>query len=493
MPRIAIAGFQHETNTFSPLPTHLEHFEQADSWPGLTTGDDILSVFADINIPIGGFMKATKDWDLVPIIWASAEPGAPVSSSAFDTIAEKIVSGIANANSLDGVFLDLHGAMVTEDFEDGEGELLRRIRNVVGKDLPILVSLDFHANITPQLFELASAIVIFREYPHLDMAQTGARAADLLDMLIDRGKPFAKAFRQVPYLIPLSSQATQAAPIRFIYETIPTLINGSVCSADAACGFPPADIRDCGPSVLAYGTDQSATDAVADALLNRFLEIETQFEDNLVSATNAARMASSHKGSAPLVLADVQDNPGAGGSSDTTGLLRALVSAGCTKTAIGVFYDEAVALLATQTGVGTQINASLGGRHGDDRDPPYEAVFLVEAVSNGRFKCTGAMYRDCDVDLGPMTCLRIVDVNSDIRVIVSSKRFQCLDLAIFRHMGIEPTEQSVLGVKSTIHFMDDFHPIAEKIVLVEAKGSHPCRLGSVAYKSLRDDVRIVPA
>ena len=492
MPRVAIAGFQHETNTFSPLPTRLEHFEQADSWPGLTEGDEILRVFSNLNIPIGGFIKAAQGWDLKPIVWASAEPGAPVNTHAFDIIAAKIIAGITDETELDGVFLDLHGAMVTEDFEDGEGELLRRIREIVGDDLPIAVSLDFHANISKQCVDLASVIVIFREYPHLDMAQTGARAVGLLEKLIESGVPFEKRFHQVPYLIPLSSQATGAGPVKDIYDSIPPLIENPVESVDASCGFPAADIRDCGPSVLAYGTDRSAVDAAANSILQRFFDAEIRFVNNLVTPTEAARLAANHRGKRPLVLADVQDNPGAGGSSDTTGLLRALAAQGCRNTALGVVCDHRTVEQAMQTGLEGRFEATVGGVYGDERDPPYVGLFEVLALSDGKFTCTGAMYLDCAVDLGPMACLRLIDDRSDIRVVVSSKRFQCLDLAIFRHMGIEPTEQSVLAVKSTIHFMDDFLPIADEIVLVEAKGCHPCRLDRVAYQNLRPDMRYVP-
>lgn len=493
MPRVAIAGFQHETNTFSPLATCLEHYEQADSWPGLTSGADVLSVFPKINIPIGGFVKAAADWDLVPILWASAEPGAPADTETYNAIANRIVGAIAAEPALDGIYLDLHGAMVTQEHEDGEGELLRRIRDVVGMDFPIAVSLDFHANISPQCFDLASVIVIFREYPHLDMASTGARAADLLGKLIEDGKPFKKAFQQVPYLIPLSSQATGSAPMSTIYEAIPPLIENNVVSADAASGFPPADIKDCGPSVLAYGSDQGAVDAAVATLLGRFLDSESLFEDNLFSCNEAARLAVAHTGKRPLVLADVQDNPGAGGSSETTGLIHALVAEGCRQVALGVVWDGHAAQLAAEAGIGASIKASLGGRYGNDRDPPFEGTFHVEALSDGCFTCTGAMYRDCAVDLGQMACLRLMNSRSDIRLIVSSKRFQCLDLAIFRHMGIEPTEQSVLGVKSTVHFLDDFQPIADQVLFVEAIGSQPCRLDLVTYRNLRANMRYVPS
>ena len=172
-PRIAIAGFQHETNTFAPFATAYEDFLKADSWPGLTRGTDIPEVFAGLNIPISGFMAAAADWTLLPLVWASAGPAAAVSDEAFERITDMITEGIAAAGDLDGVYLDLHGAMVTESFEDGEGEILRRVREVVGPDLPVVASLDFRVNTTAEMVAQASALTIFRSYPHVDMAGPG--------------------------------------------------------------------------------------------------------------------------------------------------------------------------------------------------------------------------------------------------------------------------------------------------------------------------------
>ena len=220
-PRIAIAGFQHETNTFAPLPTRLEDFKSPGAWPALTRGAEVIEVFAELNIPIGGFIQAAKDWDLVPILWTNAEPGGYVSQAAFDEIAEMICGGVQEAGDLDGVYLDLHGAMVTEDFEDGEGELLRRLREVTGPDLPIAVSLDLHTNLTHACAERASSLAIYRTYPHIDMAETGARAQALLAEELARGAPFAKAYRQLAYLIPLPAQSTLREPGRRIYGLLP--------------------------------------------------------------------------------------------------------------------------------------------------------------------------------------------------------------------------------------------------------------------------------
>jgi len=211
-PKIAIAGFQHETNTFAPMPTPFEEFERGGAWPGITTGQGVIDAFAPLNVPVGGFICAAGDMDLVPILWAGAEPAGYVEQAGFDRIAGMIVDAVAGARDLDGVYLDLHGAMVTDAHEDGEGELVRRIREVVGPYLPIAVSLDLHGNLTPEFAAMASSVAIYRTYPHIDMAETGARAAALLRAELDRGSPFARAYRQVGFIPPINEQSTMREP-----------------------------------------------------------------------------------------------------------------------------------------------------------------------------------------------------------------------------------------------------------------------------------------
>ena len=222
MKNIAIAGFQHETNTFAPSLANLEQFIMADSWPGLLLGEDVISGTKGINLPITGFINAadeSKVCKLLPIVWCSAEPSSFVTSEAYEYIVNIIIEGISKIKDLDGIYLDLHGAMVTENFEDGEGELLNRIRKLVGPNLPISISLDFHANMTPEIAQLASSINIFRTYPHIDMADTGIRAFRSLFNIFAHG-PLFRSFKQIPYLIPLHAQHTGSYPCDFLFSKI---------------------------------------------------------------------------------------------------------------------------------------------------------------------------------------------------------------------------------------------------------------------------------
>ena len=495
MARIAIGGFQHETNTFASEMAPLAEFERHDGWPGLTRGDGLFDAVAGINLPIAGFIEAARPagHDLIPLLWCSAEPSSYVTRDAFERITAMLCEDLAAKRPLDGVYLDLHGAMVVEHFEDGEGETLRRVREVLGEDIPICVSLDLHANVTEAMVALATSLSIFRTYPHVDMAATGARAGAMLERALT-GMRFAKAFRKAPFLVPLPDQCTDFEPNRSLYNRVVALERDGAAGVDLALGFPPADIMECGLAVVAYDPDPAAAEAAADSLFGELLAAESSFESPLFDADTAVRRAIEHNGSrpGPVVLADAQDNPGAGGSSDTVGLLDALVRNRARGAVLAIIDDREVAARAHDVGVGASFEAGLGGKSGQAGQAPYAGRFRVEALGDGRFTCYGEMYRGTKTELGPMALLRIEDENSEVRVIVGASRFQCLDQAVFRHLGVEPAEQSILAVKSTVHFRADFGPIAAEVLVVVSPGANPCRLAGVDYKRLRRGVRLGP-
>ncbi len=494
MTRIAIAGFQHETNTFGATKAGFADFEEADAWPGLLRGEDVVSGTAGINLPMAGFVAAARSdpaMELVPIVWCSAEPSSYVTDEAFERIAAMILDGIKGAGAIDGIYLDLHGAMVTESLEDGEGDLLARIRGRVGEDLPIAVSLDLHANVTERMVRHASSLSIFRTYPHLDMAETGSRAFTMLRHHLS-GVPVFKAFRQAPFLIPLSAQYTGAPPCKDLYRMLPPAVSPDGRAADIAMGFPAADIFDAGPSVVSYATTQDDADRQAGEVMAAIESAEPAFQSGLVSPAEAVRTAMSSPSNGPVIIADVQDNPGAGATSDSTGLLAAMVEGGAQGGVLALLNDPVVAEQAHGLGVGGTLAAALGGKSGLPGQMPFEGRFRIEALSDGQFQFTGQMYAGNVAALGPTAVLSVLDREADVRVIVGSKRCQCLDQAIFTHIGIDPAEQKILGLKSTVHFRADFEPIAQSVLNAEAPGANPCRLDRISYTRLRPGVRLGP-
>ncbi len=492
--RIAIGGFQHETNTFAPHRADYAAFERADSWPPLVRGAGIFDAMAGLNLPLAGFIERAqaKSHELLPLAWCSAEPSGYVTEDAFERIAAMLLDDLAAAGSVDAIYLDLHGAMVCEHLEDGEGELLRRVRAAVGVGTPVVISLDLHANLTAAMFEHCDGMTIYRTYPHLDMAATGGRAFDLL-LARTQADTWHKAMRKIPFLFALTAQCTDFEPCRSIYASLAGLdrLRG-VASVDFAAGFPPADIAECGAAVVACGGDASAVEAAAEDVYQRILAAEAEFEFELLEADVAVARALDSRADKPVVLADAQDNPGAGATADSTGLLEALVRMGARGALLAMLYDPEVAQQAHAAGVGGLLETGLGGKSGVPGTAPFGARFEVEALGDGRFVFTGAMNRNARAELGPTALLRVVDDACEVRVIVGSTRAQCLDLAMIRHLGVEPAEQKILAVKSTVHFRADFDPIAATTLVVAAPGANPCRFDGLRYRNLRAGVRLGP-
>jgi microcystin degradation protein MlrC len=491
MTRIAVGGFLHETNTFAPTKATYDAFVHGGGWPSMVRGQDVLTI-RNINVGLAGFIGAaeTRGWELVPTIFAAATPSAHVTGDAYERIAKVIVDGIASAGSIDAVYLDLHGAMVAEHFDDGEGEILSRVRKVIGKDVPLVVSLDLHANVTPDMVEHTDALIAYRTYPHVDMADTGRACARHLALLLKSKQRFAKAFRQLPFLIAISWQATCDQPTKGIYEKLAALESDAVPTLSFAPGFPAADFVDCGPSVFAYGRTQADADAAADTIAAIIESHEDDFDGRIYSPDEGVQlaMALSKTAKKPIIIADTQDNPGAGGDSDTTGMLRALVRNRAERAATGVIYDPESARAAHQAGVGATVTLALGGKSGIPGDAPYKETFIVEELSDGNFIAPGPYFGGRAMEMGPSACLRI----GGIRVVVASHKAQLADQAMYRYVGIEPTEQKILVNKSSVHFRADFEPIAEKLLICAAPGAMPADTSTLPWTRLRPGIRIKP-
>src|SRR3981189_3365705 len=313
MTRIAVGAFLHETNTFAPTKATFDDFVHGGGWPSMAQGDDVLGVMRDINVGLAGCVEAAvaQRWEMVPTISCGASPSAHVTKDAYERIVGVMVDGLKAAGPLDAVYLDLHGAMVTEHLDDGEGEILARVRKVRGKDLPLVVSLDLHANVTPQMVEHADALIAYRTYPHVDMADTGRAAAKHLALLLSSKQKFPKAFRQLPFLIPISRQCTNDQPTKSIYQKLAELQSGAVPTLSFAPGFPAADFPDCGPSVFAYGRTQADADMAAPDIANVIIGHENDFDGRIYTPDEGVRYAMelAKTASRPIIIADTQDNP----------------------------------------------------------------------------------------------------------------------------------------------------------------------------------------
>jgi len=492
MARIAIGGFQHETNTFAPVKASFRDFEQADGWPGLTRGGDILAVFQGINLPIAGFIEAAAGlgFELAPTLWCSASPCAHVEKAAFETIATELLDRIAALRGIDGIYLDLHGAMVTEHLDDGEGELLARLRRLVGPDLPIVVSLDLHANTTRKMVDLASALVACRTYPHVDLAESGQASAQMLDRLLRHG-PLAKAMRQADFLVPLTWQCTLIDPAKSLYAALAQAERKpGMASASFTFGFPPADIPEGGPVIVTYAENQKAAEAEAGRLIAAVEEAEEGFAGRVWQPSEAVAYARAEAPGrrAPIIFADTQDNPGAGGNSDTVGLLEAMVTGHAEQAVFANLFDPKTAEIAHRAGIGAEISLGIGAWSGMPGHHPFHGTFNVTALGDGSFDATGPFYRGNRMQLGPMALLSI----GGVEIVVISRKQQAADQAMLHHLGIEPASRKILALKSSVHFRADFQPIASEILIVAAPGANPVDNRALPYRRLRKGLRLMP-
>lgn len=488
--RILIAGFQHETNTFAPTKASYASFQRGEMYPAMVHGHDVFKL-ADVNIPIGGFIRDMRrdDIELVPVLWAGASPSAHVTEHAFETIASEIIQA-AQCASFDAVYLDLHGAMVTEHFDDGEGELLRRVRRTVGDRTPIVASLDLHANVTRAMFEHADALVAYRTYPHVDMAGTGGRAALLLRAMIDQEITFHTAYRRLPFLIPINAQTTLAEPARGIYELIEELERVSRTLLSFAPGFPVADFPECGGVVWGVGPDLDDLQRTLDNLFDRIVSSEREwkvtFLDPAAAVEEARRIG--RCATQPVVIADTQDNPGAGGDSDTMGLIHALLAGGASDAAVGLIVDPAAAEAAHRAGVGAELEIALGARSGVPGDSPLVGRFRVERLSDGICRFDGPMLNGMTANVGPSACLSI----GGVEIAVSSTKSQMLDRSLFEMVGIRPERKKIVVVKSSVHFRADFEPIAERIIIAKAPGPAIADPQDLPWTRLAHGMRLSP-
>ena len=487
--RIAVGGFLHESHSFVPTPTCYSDFLHVAGHPGLVRGAAMLgAVRPGASCAAGALaaMDAAGD-EPVPLLWCAATPGGLITAEAFERIAALLCAAVADTDlaSLGGMFLDLHGAGSAVGAPDAEGELLRRLRAIVGP-LPIAVTLDPHANVSAAMAAMADVIVPYRTYPHVDMKPVGARAIELLHRRVARSAPWARAFRQLDYWMPITSQCTLSGPMAAVMARRAAVEAETGAAELAWCfGFPYVDFPDCGPTITAFAEDQAAADRAADALLADLLAREREFAGDVLPAAKAVAVALAEP-AGPVVIADAQDNPGGGGAGDTTGLLAELVRQGAESAVVCSICDPASADACHAAGEGAALRLSLGGK---SDGVPFATEATVLALREGSFVLTGPMSAGNVADIGRCA---LVQVAPGVQVMLASQRIQAYDQAILRHFGVEPAAQRVLALKSSVHFRADFAALARRILVAAAPGLVTADPATLPFRHIRPGVRLRP-
>ncbi len=478
--RFFVAMFSHETNTFSTIPTDQRQFEARD----LRYGGEILEAYRGTGTCLGGTIDAAaaRGVTLVPSLAAAASPAGRVTADFYRRTTQRLLEDLKSAGPLDGILLDLHGAMVPESTEDGEGDLLRAVREAVGPSVPVAVTLDFHANVTADMVRHATLLHGYKTYPHVDMDARGREATErLLDVAAGRIRPTV-AWRQPPLLPPIAGQLTARGPMRRLYDMAAEMEKDStVVSISVFAGFPLADIKDAGLSIyVATDGDQRLADELADRLAATAWEHRREFLHTAVPVGEAVARALAADGR-PVILADIADNTGGGAGGDTTEILRELLRVGARQTTVACLWDAEAVQACVKAGVGATVTVRVGGKVDPSHGAPIEVTGRVRTLSDGRFVHKGPMFRGLEGRLGPTA---VLDVN-DLKIILISLRWQTLDPEMLRFVGIDPAAEKILVVKSSVHYRAAFEPLAHTIIEVDAPGLSSSNLGRFTFKHVR--------
>jgi microcystin degradation protein MlrC len=499
-PRVAAAQIAHETNAFSSVKTDFAAFVAS----GLHLGQEALDSAARTNTEFGGFITgaAAQGFDLVPIMAVWATPSGMVTKEAIERLTGMLSDGLRAAlaeGPLDGVLLALHGSMVTEIDDDGEGLILQRVREIVGPEVPIVATLDLHANISPRMVRLADVLIGYETYPHIDMAERAEEACAILNCLM-RGEIDPTPVLRKPPMLPTSQRMTTGRmPMRALMERGHRMEEDSrVINVTIAGGFPPADTADAGFGVLVTTNDDPELAAkLADELAAEAWSLRDGFLGGVASFAQAAELIRSLDSeedvempvSGPLVLVDIADNPWTGGPGDSAELVRFLFAQGVYGAAVALVRDPKVVREAIAAGPGGRIMVNLGGKTDRLHGEPLPVRAHVKLLSDGRYINDGPMMAGLAVDLGPTALLLCEPAAGSpappVEVIVTSRAETPIDLNVFRSHGIDPTRRRVLGLKGKGHFRAAFEPIARRVILVEGPGITGADLSRLTFTKIR--------
>ncbi|MFW6013225.1 MAG: M81 family metallopeptidase, partial [Candidatus Bipolaricaulota bacterium] len=444
MSNVLIAEFKHETNSFCSQATGKTQFKERY----LKHDEELLDFFKDTKVELGGMMDASENTDLevIPSIAANAMPGGQVTREMFEYVKGQIIEK-AGENKVDGLLLSLHGAMVLEDSQDGEGELLLAIKKQLDSKLPIIATLDLHANVTRKMTENADALFAYDTYPHVDQYQRGYEAAELMDRTLKGETNPVMRLEQIPILAPPMETAKEPmndlVDLAHQWEEDPKVISVSVIH-----GFPWADINEAGCSVLAV-TDNypELAGQISEEIGREMRARREEFIKKLVPVQEAIERAKD-AAEQPTVLANVADNPGGGGPGDGTHLLQELLKMDTGDVGFAIIVDPEVVQSAVNAGVRSNVTLNLGGKVEPLHGEPLNISGRVKTITDGCFKNKGPVAEGLNNDIGKTAVIEI----DGVQVIVPERRMQPLDPEIFRRMGIEPLDKQIIVVKSSLHY-----------------------------------------
>lgn len=463
--KVLVITFRHETNSFCPVPadeTAYRNFLYG-------TGIEIVKKQKGVKNEIGAFLDVLDgrdDIELIPSVTFQASPCGPVSKHVYDTAVKEVCRVIEETGSLDGVIINFHGAMVSDEHSDGEGDFLEIIRSYIGDEIPVICSLDLHANVTAKMAKHATALVPYFTYPHIDIYETGLLTAQLMSDTLDGSLKPEMSYIRIPFLLPLFS--TDSEEMKPLYELCSKLeSNDGVRTVRFAHGFFPADIEEMGMSVMVVTNgDKELADRVAQDLAYAINKAIPTFKPDYLSLDEVLDRAL--KADSPIAIGDASDNPGAGGVGDSTHILRRALERGIKGMAIATIYDPQSVEKCIKSGVGTEIELELGGKESDEfySGGPLQVKGYIKAITDGKYVCKDKMCQGETLNHGTTA---ILNIDGNV-VIVSSVRRQPFDLEVFRSNGITPEDMKILVSKSSIHYKASYGTVCKEMYTVALRG-----------------------
>jgi microcystin degradation protein MlrC len=463
--RVLTARFMHETNTFSRVPTDMAMIRRRD----YHLENEIPAAFRGTRSAFGATFEAADKfgWSLVHPVSANPNPSGIVTDEAFERISAMILDAVDMKGPIDGALLHLHGAMVSQSHEDAEGEFLARLRRRLGANVPIIVSLDLHANVTQRMADNSSALIAYRTYPHIDQYERAWQGAQLLERTMQGEiRPRTVIVRR-PMIYGLDHGRTQRGPMAELIARSEVIEkSGEALVVSICAGFSRANIHDVGPSVtVTVDGDTTRGQAIAEEFMDYAWETRDFTTVKLLSVPEVVALARAGRpGDEPLVVADYTDNPGGGGYGDATAFLQGLVEGGVESVVFHAICDPEAVQEGMRAGVGAKTTLTLGGK----TDPsmgggPLSLNGEVVCLTNGRFIAYGPMGGGVERNYGPSMVFRVRGID----IILITNNGQAVDLGQLTSLGIDPTRYRTVAVKSMQHFRAAFEPIAREVVLVD--------------------------
>lgn len=467
--RIAIGLMMQETNTFASTPTDMDVFRAGY----VRYGESILDFYRNMRVEVSGFLSVLDAAGVtpVPLLGAHAYSGGPVTRAAFDELVGEFTSRIREGGPIDGVLLALHGAMVVEDEPDAEGRLLEAIRNVVGPNVPIAASLDLHGHITPLMIEQADILIGYREYPHIDMFETGERTAQLLlDTLAGRLKPVLALAKRHMILSPVNARTTDEPLSRVVAAVREMERQGRIVAGSLFPVQPWIDVPDLGFAALTLAENAASAQAAADELVEMVWQLRHQFEPDIVPLPEAIRIGLSAP-SGTTVVGDAGDAPSSGAVADNNAVLRALLEAGADKAngrlSFLTLRDPEAVQQAAAAGIGATVTLSVGHKLSPRDGSPITITGRVTTLTEGLYRMHGPGGTGTLMNMGPSAVIAI----GDIRLVLKTYASMEWDPAVFTSMGLAFVEAALVFVKSPGHFRAAYSPLAERVLVADTPGA----------------------